>query len=116
MLFVNMGISVFVDLSLLLICISNSVHHIYHWMSSGIADPGSENYDKVIAGKMGYFGWFWWTRTILYMVGWYWFTMKLRNNSIEADKLDVDVNNSAGILVNLGFKSPTLVQSFNASS
>lgn len=70
------------------------VHHIYHWMASGIADPGSENYDKVIAGKMGYFGWFWWTRTILYMVGWYWFTMKLRNNSIEADKLDVDVNNS----------------------
>jgi hypothetical protein len=70
------------------------VHHIYHWMADGIATPGSENYDAVIANKIGYFGWFWWVRTILYMVGWYWFTMKLRKNSLEADKLDVDINNS----------------------
>lgn len=65
------------------------VHHIYHWMVTGVAD-----HDPIIAGKMGYFGWFWWTRTILYMIGWTWFTMKLRRNSIEADKLDIDVNNS----------------------
>ncbi|WP_317898558.1 quinol:cytochrome C oxidoreductase [Aurantibacillus circumpalustris] len=70
------------------------VHHIYHWMTPGIADATSENYDKIIAGKMGYFGVFWWVRTILYMIGWLWFTFKLRNNSIEADKLDVDINNS----------------------
>ncbi len=69
-------------------------HHIYHWMAPGIDDPASPNYDAVIAGKMGYFGVFWWVRTILYMVGWYWFTMKLRKNSIEADKLEIDVNNS----------------------
>jgi hypothetical protein len=70
------------------------VHHIYHWMVTGVATPGHENYDAVIAAKIGYFGWFWWLRTILYIVGWYWFTMKLRKNSLEADKLDVDVNNS----------------------
>jgi hypothetical protein len=70
------------------------VHHIYHWMLSGINDPSSANYDEVIAGKSGYFGWFWWTRTILYMIGWLYFTMKLRNNSLEADKLDIDINNS----------------------
>src|SRR5687767_8546053 len=46
------------------------VHHIYHWMAEGIATPGHENYDNVIAGKIGYFGVFWWVRTILYMVGW----------------------------------------------
>ncbi|MGZ3866784.1 MAG: quinol:cytochrome C oxidoreductase [Bacteroidia bacterium] len=69
-------------------------HHIYHWMADGIADPNSPNYDAVIAGKIGYFGAFWWVRTILYMAGWLWFTFKLRKNSIEADKLDVDVNNS----------------------
>jgi hypothetical protein len=69
-------------------------HHIYHWMADGIADPSSPNYDEVIAGKIGYFGVFWWIRTILYMVGWIWFTFKLRNNSLNADKLDVDVNNS----------------------
>jgi hypothetical protein len=69
-------------------------HHIYHWMQPGIADPASEHYDAVIAGKIGYFGVFWWVRTILYMVGWTWFTMKLRKNSIDADKLEIDVNNS----------------------
>jgi hypothetical protein len=70
------------------------VHHIYHWMTPGINEPGHPNYDEVIAGKSGYFGWFWWLRTILYMIGWLWFTFKLRNNSLEADKLDIDVNNS----------------------
>jgi len=69
-------------------------HHIYHWMTPGIADPANANFDSVIAEKIGYFGWFWWLRTILYMVSWYWFTMKLRNNSIAADKLEIDVNNS----------------------
>jgi hypothetical protein len=70
------------------------VHHMYHWMAEGVSDPGHPNYDEVIAGKSGYFGWFWWLRTILYIIGWMWFTFKLRNNSIEADKLDIDVNNS----------------------
>jgi hypothetical protein len=70
------------------------VHHMYHWMADGIADPSSPNYDEVIAEKIGYFGWFWWVRTLLYMLGWWWFTMKLNKNSDEADKLDVDINNS----------------------
>lgn len=70
------------------------VHHIYHWMAEGIATEGHENYDEVIAGKIGYFGVFWWVRTILYIVGWLWFTMKLRSNSINADKLEIDINNS----------------------
>lgn len=65
------------------------VHHIYHWM-----DPEAAVHDKIIAGKIGYFGIFWWVRTILYMIGWVWFTMKLRKNSLEADKLDIDVNNT----------------------
>jgi hypothetical protein len=69
-------------------------HHIYHWMQPGISTPGDPNYDPVIAEKSGYFGVFWWIRTILYMVGWLFFTFKLRKNSINADKLDIDVNNS----------------------
>src|SRR4051812_10552121 len=44
------------------------VHHIYHWMTEGIADPTSHHYDKIIAGKIGYFGTFWWVRTLLYMI------------------------------------------------
>lgn len=65
------------------------MHHIYPWM-----DPEVAKHDKIIAGKMGYFGIFWWIRTVLYMIGWLWFTFKLRKNSIDADKLDIDVNNS----------------------
>jgi len=56
------------------------VHHIYPWM-----DKETVAHDKVIQGKMGYFGIFWWIRTILYMVGWLWFTHKLRKNSLDAD-------------------------------
>jgi len=70
------------------------VHHMYHWMVDGVATPGHPNYDELIAAKIGYFGWFWWLRTILYMIGWWWFTNKLCKNSEEADKLDIDVNNS----------------------
>lgn len=65
------------------------IHHIYPWM-----DPKLAEHDAIVAGKMGYFGSFWWIRTVIYMIAWVWFTMKLRKNSIEADKLDVDVNNS----------------------
>ncbi len=74
---------------LLFILCQFQVNHIYQWM-----DPEAAAHDKIIAGKMGYFGWFWWMRTAFYMIGWTWFTMKLRKNSIEADKLDIDVNSS----------------------
>lgn len=77
---------------MLLIFILGQLHvnHIYHWMADGVATPGHENYDKVIAGKIGYFGAFWWIRTILYMVAWVMFTWKLRKNSIDADAVSLE--------------------------
>ena len=77
---------------LFLIFIFGQIHMntIYPWMTEGVADVNSPNYDKVIAGKIGYFGVFWWIRTILYMAIWIYFTMKLRKNSLEADKVDYD--------------------------
>lgn len=74
---------------LLFILCQFQVNHIYQWM-----DPEAAKHDEIIAGKMGYFGWFWWMRTAFYIIGWTWFTLKLRKNSIEADKLDIDVNSS----------------------
>lgn len=56
------------------------IHHIYPWM-----DQETVAGDKIIQSKMGYFGVFWWVRTLLYMVGWLWFTWKLRKNSVDAD-------------------------------
>jgi hypothetical protein len=56
-------------------------------MTEGIADKGSPNYDAVVAAKYGYFGAFWWARSIAYMGGWLYFTIKLRKNSIAADSV-----------------------------
>ncbi|MFL5752670.1 MAG: quinol:cytochrome C oxidoreductase [Bacteroidia bacterium] len=58
-------------------------HHIYPWMDKEIAEN-----DAIVNAKMGYFGWFWWLRTILYMIGWLYFTFKLRKNSVEADEIE----------------------------
>ncbi len=66
------------------------IHHLYPWMTPGIATEGDPNYDAVIAAKIGYFGVFWWIRTILYIVAWLMFTWKLRKNSLEADNLGVE--------------------------
>lgn len=65
------------------------VQTIYAWM-----DAETVNADPILKAKSGYFGIFWWIRTLLYCFGWWWFTKKLRQTSIDADKLDVDVNNS----------------------
>jgi hypothetical protein len=74
-------------LLLIFICGQLHMNTIYPWMAEGIATEGSENYDAVIAGKIGYFGVFWWIRTLLYMVAWVMFTWKLRKNSMDADAL-----------------------------
>jgi hypothetical protein len=82
-----------VGLSIMLlffICGQLQIHHVYPWMTPGIGTEGDPNYDVVIAGKIGYFGAFWWIRTILYMVAWIMFTWKLRKNSIEADQLGAE--------------------------
>ncbi len=56
------------------------VHHIYGWMDKDLVAA-----DPMIQAKMGYFGIFWWIRSIAYMVAWGWFTWKLRKNSMDAD-------------------------------
>ncbi len=56
------------------------VHHLYVFFDKAemLSEPS-------LKAKMGYFGIFWWIRTILYMVGWIYFTYKLRKNSLDAD-------------------------------
>ena len=77
---------------LLLIFICGQIHlnTIYPWMAEGVSDINSPNYDAVIAGKSGYFGVFWWVRTILYMIAWVLFAWKLRKNSSDADALGIE--------------------------
>ena len=68
-------------------------HHLYHWMDSDVykeflEDGVTKNphYDEVIAGKAGYFTpWFFWLRTILYMVVWVMFQRGFIKSSVEQD-------------------------------
>jgi hypothetical protein len=68
------------------------LHHLYHWMDPEVyvktlAD-GSPNpkYDEVIVNKGGYFTpWFFWLRTILYLVVWCLYQRMFIKYSIEQD-------------------------------
>jgi hypothetical protein len=66
------------------------LHHLYHWMDPEVIDPASPHYDEVIANKGGYFGigagnWFFWLRTILYLVVWNMFQRGFLKRSVEQD-------------------------------
>jgi hypothetical protein len=61
-------------------------HHLYHWMDPETINPDSPKYDEVIAGKSGYFApWFFWLRTILYLVVWILFQRGFIKRSLEQD-------------------------------
>ncbi len=62
------------------------VHHLYHWMDPDVIDPQSPKYDEVIANKHGYFTpWFFWLRTIAYLVIWNLFQRGFIKRSLEED-------------------------------
>jgi hypothetical protein len=69
------------------------MHHLYHWMDPEVYKEFLEDgktpnpqYDEVIAGKAGYFTpWFFWLRTIVYLVVWCIFQRGFIKRSIEQD-------------------------------
>jgi hypothetical protein len=66
------------------------IHHLYEWMDPEVIDKSSPKYDEMIANKGGYFGigawnWFFWLRTIAYLVIWNLFQRGFRKRSIEED-------------------------------
>lgn len=63
-------------------------HHIYHWAADGIAVEGSENYDRLIAGKVAYLNKpFFTLRVIAYFAIWIFFAYSLRKLSLQEDRL-----------------------------
>ncbi|MGZ3867246.1 MAG: quinol:cytochrome C oxidoreductase, partial [Bacteroidia bacterium] len=62
------------------ICCQLHINDLYVFM-----DKDAMESDEILKAKAGYFGWFWWVRTILYMVIWFMFQRGFRNRSIEAD-------------------------------
>ncbi|MES2398068.1 MAG: quinol:cytochrome C oxidoreductase [Bacteroidota bacterium] len=62
------------------------VHHLYHWMDPDVINPESPKYDEIIANKSGYFTpWFFWLRTIAYLVIWNLFQRGFIKRSLEED-------------------------------
>ena len=78
----------FFSIIMLFIVFASIMHwnHIYHWLHEGIMDPGSEHYDRIIAGKEPYLNaTFFIVRTIIYLLIWNYFAKKLRRLSILED-------------------------------
>lgn len=62
-------------------------HHLYHWSMEGIADPASANYDKILAGKVGFLNKNWYTFGSIIFVGlWAFFAYRLRALSVKEDQ------------------------------
>ncbi len=62
------------------------VHHVWHWLAEGIADPESANYDEIIAGKTAFLNPVFFTiRAVVYLIGWVWAARMFRKLSILAD-------------------------------
>ncbi len=62
------------------------LHHLYEWMDPDVIDKSSPKYDEVIANKHAYFTpWFFWLRTIAYLLIWCLFQRGFVKRSLEED-------------------------------
>ena len=62
-------------------------NHIFTWMADGVADPKSENYDAIIAGKTGFLNVpFFLIRAAIFLFGWNLYRYVSRKNSIKLDQ------------------------------
>lgn len=62
-------------------------HIIFHWTHHGIMEVGSENYDKIIAGKSWYLNFpFFLVRMIAYFAIWYYLWTQIRKYSLLEDE------------------------------
>lgn len=82
-----------VIIGLILLAGQFHMHHLYHWMNPEVYKEFLEDgktpnpaYDEIIAGKQGYFAtWFFWLRTIVYLVVWVIFQRGFIKRSVEQD-------------------------------
>lgn len=74
-------------LTVLIVGLYTHGHHLYHWAAEGIATPGHENYDKIIAGKSAFLNKSWYTFGTFIVVGvWILCWYKIRQHSLAEDK------------------------------
>ncbi|OON69174.1 quinol:cytochrome C oxidoreductase [Hymenobacter sp. CRA2] len=91
---------------ILLLVFFASGHNLFHWRTEGIMEPGSANYDAIIAGKAGFLNiGFYVGRMVAFIAIWWFFSKRLRDLSLQEDQLggtgfwDKSINVSAMFLV-----------------
>jgi len=108
----------FFSIIMLFIVFASIMHwnHIYHWLHEGIMDPGSEHYDRIIAGKEPYLNaTFFIVRTIIYLLIWNYFAKKLRRLSILEDSNGGTSYHNSGVKTSAWFMVFFAVTSATAS-
>jgi hypothetical protein len=82
-LFMGVGL---VLVAIMVVGLWGHMHHLYHWNHTGIADPGSPIYDKIIAGKIGFLNPVFYTiGTLGFLAIWYYWALRMRQNSLDQD-------------------------------
>ena len=93
-----------VILFLLLILSGLNYNHLFAWTVEGISVPGSEHYDKVIAGKSGYLNFpFWIIRAAIFLIGWNLYRHFSRKNCLAQDESNNNDNYKKNFKLSAGF-------------
>lgn len=105
-------------MAILVFGVFGGFHQLYHWNFEGIADPSSDNYDEIIAGKSGFLNKYWYgIGTIVILGVWYLFARKIRSLSLLEDqegddsyKIHFRIKKWAGVFLPIGgFTSAALI-------
>lgn len=85
--------SVIFFILLLLAAFHVNHNHLFVWMTEGITDPKSPNYDELVAGKSGYLNIpFWLIRAAIFLAGWNIYRIFARKTSLAQDEAHDNLN------------------------
>ncbi len=89
----------------ILLCLSGfHVNHMFVWMTDGIIDPASANYDKLIANKAGYLNVpFWLIRAAIILGGWNLYRFFTVKYSLKQDEAKDDSYYKRNFKISAGF-------------
>lgn len=77
---------------LLLVLSGLHFNHLFIWMTDGVDVVGHENYDKLVAGKVGYLNVpFWLIRAAIFLIGWNLYNYFSRKNCLLQDEANDNV-------------------------
>ena len=80
------------------------VNHLFPWLSEGITDRKSPNFDEIIAGKAGYLNFpFWIIRAAIFLLGWNLYRYFSRKNCLAQDESDNNDNYKKNFKLSAGF-------------